>query len=430
MTTDPAATAARGQPALQDTVAAPPRAAAPAARPDTVPVVQVDGYTLLATLGTGAYGVVYKARHEKLGRDVALKTVLVPDRATDEARARFEQEARALAQLQHPNVVTVFDTGPCARPAGFAYLAMELLEGETLDAVVARGPLREARAWLLARQVAAALGEADKHNIVHRDIKPGNLFVEPVPSGVPLPPDVGFVKVTDFGLALADGVGVGTGAPWAVGTPVYMAPEQHRGEAVDRRADIYALGATVFHLRTGTVPFDGRSASEIAEQKALEPPTLPGGSAEETALLKRMMARDPADRPQTYHELIGAIDALPCLAPVCALVPGSGRFQVGAQPVPPVPLPEPPGAAVPVARAEPPAGPAVPAHPLPASRRAARHRPRAGRGRRVPRRRVRREVSARTTCGASSCGRGDRGRCSRRRHRPCRRRGRRPAGCS
>jgi eukaryotic-like serine/threonine-protein kinase len=354
MTTDPTATAVPLAPrALQETVAA--GTSAPP-RPDTVPVVEVAGYKLLDTLGTGAQGVVYRARHEKLGRDVALKTVLMPDRAASDVRARFEQEARALAQLQHPNVVNVFDTGDCARPVGFAYIAMELLTGETLDAVIARGALREGRAWLIARQVAAALGEADTHNIVHRDIKPGNLFVEPVPSGVPIPPDVGFVKVTDFGLALADGTGIGAGAgaaPLAVGTPVYMAPEQFAGGAVDRRADIYALGATVLHLRTGKVPFDGRSASEIAQQKALAPPTLSGGSEEEVALLKRMMARDPADRPQNYDELLKAIDALPCLAPVCALVPGSGRFKVDAQPAPPMPQPTPPGEVVPVTPAEP-----------------------------------------------------------------------------
>jgi eukaryotic-like serine/threonine-protein kinase len=252
----------------------------------------------------------------------------------------------------------VFDTGTCARPSGFAYIAMELLEGETLDAVIARGKLREGHAWLVARQVAAALGEAAKHHIVHRDIKPGNLFVEPVPSGVPLPADVGFVKVTDFGLALANGVGIGAEgdgrAPLAVGTPVYMAPEQFEGGAVEHTADVYALGATVFHMRTGRVPFDGRSASEIAQQKALAPPTLPGGSPEEVALLKRMMAHNPADRPQTYTELLDAIDALPCLEKVCAL-PGSGRFKVDERPAPaqPMPPPTPPGEVVPVAPAAP-----------------------------------------------------------------------------
>jgi len=332
MTTDPVATAARAERALQSTVAAPPHPGPPA-RPDTVPVVEADGYKLLDVLGSGACGIVYKARHEKLGREVALKTVLVADRAP-EARARFDQEARALAKLQHPHIVTVFDTGACVRPAGFAYIAMELLGGETLDAALAREPLAELPAWFAAHQAAGALAHALDKGFVHRDVKPANLFLVPVPEGIPFPDGAKYVKVTDFGLALENGVGIGTGGDArggvAVGTPVYMAPEQFACGAVDHRADIYALGATLFHARTGRVPFDGRSAAEVAQQKALEPPALPNGSPEEVALLKWMMARDPADRPQTYKELLGAIEALPFFP----LPGGSGRYEVCPVPVP------------------------------------------------------------------------------------------------
>jgi serine/threonine protein kinase len=310
-------------------------------------VVEVRDYTLLDTLGTGATGVVYRARHNNLAREVALKTVLVPGRAAAEVRARFEHEARSLARLQHPNIVTVFDSGPCERPAGYNFIAMELLEGETLDEALARGPLPETAAWFLARQVVSALAEADKHQIVHRDIKPSNLFLAEPPAGVPFPEGAKFVKVTDFGLALAGGVGVGDDARagTVVGTPLYMAPEQAAGGIVDRRADIYALGATVFQARAGKVPFDGRTVGELAQQKALEPPVLPNGTPEETELLKRMMARDPADRPQTYDELLRAIDALPCLADALPPGSGSGRHKVAA---PPMPQPTPPGAVVPV----------------------------------------------------------------------------------
>jgi serine/threonine protein kinase len=344
MTTDPVATAARAERALQSTVAAPPHPGPPA-RPDTVPVVQADGYKLLDVLGSGACGIVYKARHEKLGRDVALKTVLVADRAP---------EARALAKLQHPHIVTVFDTGACVRPAGFAYIAMELLGGETLDAALAREPLAELPAWFAAHQAAGALAHALDKGFVHRDVKPANLFLVPVPEGIPFPDGAQYVKVTDFGLALENGVGIGTGddarGGVAVGTPVYMAPEQFAGGAVDHRADIYALGATLFHARTGKVPFDGRSAAEVAQQKALELQALPNGSPEEVALLKWMMARDPADRPQTYKELLGAIEALPFFP----LPGGSGRYEVC-----PVPVPVPYVVQVPVPPACPPAPPCL-----------------------------------------------------------------------
>jgi hypothetical protein len=143
----------------------------------TIPIVSVPGYQILDTLGTGGCGVVYKARHQSLNRIVALKTVLMPDRASYDLLERFKQEAVALARLQHPNIVVVYDSGVCETPKDQVYFAMELLDGEDLDQRIERsGPLDERTAWFIARQTAAALAHAAKSGIIHRDIKPANLF--------------------------------------------------------------------------------------------------------------------------------------------------------------------------------------------------------------------------------------------------------------
>jgi hypothetical protein len=287
--------------------------------PRTVPVVTVRGYQLLDTLGAGACGVVYKARQEKLNRVVALKTVLMPDKASNDLIERFKQEAVSLARLQHPNIVAVYDGGPCDTPPGQAFFAMELLDGEDLAARLDRdGPLDERTAWLLARQTAAALAHAAKNGVTHRDIKPANLFLVTAPTGFPLPPGVPMVKVTDFGLALSRAPGEGdqrqTAAGVMLGTPVYMAPEQFAGSDVDARADIYSLGATVYHCLAGRVPFDGRTVFEVMMKKAtpaarLQPPV----SDESAALVASMMAIDATQRPRDYADLIARIDELPCM---------------------------------------------------------------------------------------------------------------------
>jgi eukaryotic-like serine/threonine-protein kinase len=327
----------------------------PETGPKTIPVVSVRGYKLLDTLGSGACGVVYKAFHEGLKRTVALKTLLMPDRASADIIERFKQEAVALARLQHPNIVAVYDYGECEKPAGQAYIAMEVLEGEDLGARVDRtGPLDERTAWLIARQTAAALAHATKYGVVHRDVKPANLFLVPPPTGFPLPPDVPMVKVTDFGLALSRGPGTDqrqTAAGVLLGTPVYMAPEQFSGSDVDSRADIYSLGATVFHVLAGAPPFDGRSIYEVMQKKSGPVPQLaPPVSAETIELVAAMMARDASKRPADYAELIARIDALPCLAGFSSsgLPAVSGRMPAAQPPTPtPVPVAQPAPRALP-----------------------------------------------------------------------------------
>jgi serine/threonine protein kinase len=332
---------------------------APATGPSVIPVVSVRGYKLLDTLGSGAYGVVYKALHEELKRVVALKTVLMPDRSSADLIDRFRQEAVALARLQHPNIVSVFDSGPCTTPSGQVYFAMELLDGEDLAARIDRaGPLDERTAWLVARQTAAALAHAAKHGVVHRDVKPANLFLVPPPTGFPLPPDVPMVKVTDFGLALTRGSGGDprqTAAGVLVGTPVYMAPEQFAGSDVDSRADVYSLGATVYHALTGHPPFDGRTVWEVMQQKSGPAPHLaPPVSAATADLVAAMMAADAAARPADYADLIARIDALPFLeGPYsCSVLPTvSGRIPAVLPPTgSPVPALVPPPALPPPAR--------------------------------------------------------------------------------
>ncbi len=319
--------------------------------PDDPPII--DGYEIDATpLGTGACGVVYKARHRKLDRVLALKTVRMAQTATREVVARFDQEARALAGLHHPNIVAVYDCGTCTEPKDQTYFAMELLDGEDLGARLDRtGPLDERTAWLIARQTAAALAHAAKHGVIHRDIKPANLFLVPVPTGFPLPPGVPMVKVTDFGLALTRG-GPGdvdqrqTAAGVLLGTPVYMAPEQFAGSDVDPRADIYSLGVTVFHVLTGAPPFDGRTVWEVMQKKSGPTPRLaPPVSAATADLVAAMMAADASARPANYTDLIARIDALPCLEVACS-VPGMFGAS-GRMPAPPPLMPE-PAAPVPV----------------------------------------------------------------------------------
>lgn len=280
------------------------------------PLDSVPGYELNGLLGTGACGVVFRAVQTRLNRVVALKTVRVAETAPADVLARFEQEAVSLARLQHPNIVTVYDSGVSH---GRAFFAMELLGGEDLGQKLLRdGPLREREAWLIARQTAAALDHAAAAGVIHRDVKPANLFLVPPPTGFPLPSGVPMVKVTDFGLALtlrgADSPDVAqTSAGVFLGTPVYMAPEQFGGP-VDRRADIYSLGATVYQALTGRLPFDGRTVPEVMRQKGGEPPRLPPPISEATAdLVAAMMAPEARDRPENYAELIARIDALPCL---------------------------------------------------------------------------------------------------------------------
>ena len=267
-------------------------------------------YVAEGELGRGGMGVVYRAKHPELGRVAAVK-VLVQARAGDaDAIARFLDEARAASAIRHPGIVEVFDLGKTEE--GDAYYVMELLQGESLAEVLARGPLAPADAARIGIDVAGAVGAAHAAGIVHRDLKPANVFLT---AG-------GGVKVLDFGVAkLMGGAIAARGAAPTVdgavmGTPHYMAPEQGMGRPVDARADVYSLGAILYEALCGVRPFEGESLLSVAMKHATEPlvaPTeRPLGKAIPAALERvvlRAMAKTPGERYQSMAELKAALRA-------------------------------------------------------------------------------------------------------------------------
>lgn len=280
-------------------------------RPTTV----IPGYEILDFLGQGGMGVVFRARQKTLQRIVALKTVLVSQLATPGAASRFEQEAVTVARLQHPNIVAAYDFG---RHAGRLFFAMEFVEGEDVEHRIERdGRMTEEMAWGLARQAAAGLAHATHLGIVHRDVKPANLLLVDPPAGFPLPPGLPMVKIADFGLAFltqdAEARTRLTAANAAVGSPHYMAPEQIDNLNVDLRADIYALGATVYHMLAGVAPFAEGTLTQILTRKMSRGPQplaslVPTLCDETIELVESMMACDAAHRPADYATLLARID--------------------------------------------------------------------------------------------------------------------------
>lgn len=273
------------------------------------------GYEVVDLLGYGGLGIVFRARQPKLGRMVALKTIPMQRIENPAVIARFQQEAKAIGKLKHPNIVAAYDFGT---HRDRLYLAMELVEGRDVDALISNsGRVSESMAWALAQQVAAGLAHAEQHHLVHRDIKPGNLLLTKPPTGYPLPQGVPLLKITDFGLVQletpdTDGTRL-TMTGTSLGTPHYMAPEQVTDAHVDSRADIYALGATVFHMVAGKPPFEGNSVGQVlaaklkGEDKWRE--RLPEGTSRATVdLLKLMMAQDPAGRIGDYTTLLQSIE--------------------------------------------------------------------------------------------------------------------------
>src|SRR5262245_54018114 len=255
-------------------------------------------------------GTTYHAIDTNLGSAVALKVIGVRYSTDPSARERFRREAQAAAQLRHSNVATVFHFGET--PAGHCFYAMELVEGETLEARVRRdGPLPISAALDVAEQVARALAAAEKHGLVHRDLKPSNIMV--VASDADTADEL-TVKVIDFGLAkpvVAARVAADQSTSRGFsGTPGFASPEQLTAGAVssDARSDIYSLGATLWYLLSGMPPFTGRTASELREEQLQRLPVerltaarVPGPLE---TLIRSMLASDPAKRPQSAKELL------------------------------------------------------------------------------------------------------------------------------
>jgi hypothetical protein len=250
-------------------------------------------YEILSPLGAGGMGEVYRAHDSKLGRDVAVK--VLPSELADhpETLSRFKREAQLLAALNHPNIATIYGI---EESGGIRALVMELVEGDDLSELIGRGPLPLAEALPIARQIAEALEAAHEQGIVHRDLKPGNIKVRAD----------GTVKVLDFGLAKAmDPVGSSNADPAnsptltaratqlgvILGTAAYMSPEQARGKAVDRRADIWAFGVVLYEMLTGTRLFSGEEASDIFAAVLRQEIDLGGLPAETPARIRRLLVR-------------------------------------------------------------------------------------------------------------------------------------------
>src|SRR5213082_2314774 len=270
--------------------------------------VGADGFP--AELGAGAMAITYRARDTVLNSVVALKVIDRSVAQNSGARSRFLREARAAANIHHPNVAQVTFYG---EQAGECFYAMELVEGETLEARVHRdGPIPLALALQVIEQAARALAVAEVCGVVHRDIKPSNLMLESDPS------ETVMVKVIDYGVAKVMGPQAEPGAEQTqagfIGTPAFASPEQFAGNGqlpIDTRSDIYSLGVTLWYLLTGRTPFVGRTMEEIRARQTGELPLeqlrnlhLPG---QVISLLKSMLAPDPKDRPQSARELLSAV---------------------------------------------------------------------------------------------------------------------------
>ncbi|MGE0871802.1 MAG: protein kinase [Kofleriaceae bacterium] len=266
---------------------------------------QLGHFKIERMLGAGGMGEVYLANDLALDRPVALK-VLPSELAQDRTRRdRMVREARAQARITHPNVGHIYFIG---EDEGRLYFAMEYVCGQTLSDRISAGPVPIEAALDVIRNAVLGLREAQRNGITHRDIKPSNLMVD----------GNGVLKVLDFGLAASAPGAIGDGPVEQTslgGTPLYMAPEQARGEPVDFRADIYALGATLYHLVSGQPPFSADSVEQLLSLHASATrPTLPRKGKPRSAvvaidaLCARMMAPDPSDRFASYDELLQALE--------------------------------------------------------------------------------------------------------------------------
>jgi serine/threonine-protein kinase len=266
-------------------------------------VQQIAGYRLVAPLGRGSMGAVYRAVQLSLDRPVAIKILSQALGQNPAFARRFEREALASAKLHHPNIIGALDVG---EENGIRYLVMEYVEGQTVAQMLAAGPMDEHRAVGIVIQVARALDHAHRNEIVHRDVKPANVIVT----------KEGVAKLCDLGLAKhmeADASQTDEGL--AMGTPFYVSPEQARGERrIDIRTDIYALGATLFHMVTGRVAFPGPNPAVVMTKHINEPLESPDDVNPDVSrglsqIIEKMMAKERESRYQTPAELMTDLQA-------------------------------------------------------------------------------------------------------------------------
>ncbi|MFQ5590407.1 MAG: serine/threonine protein kinase [Phycisphaerae bacterium] len=270
------------------------------------PAQQIPGFQILSKLGQGAMAVVFKAKQLSLDRIVAIK--VLPKRLSEspEFVERFYREGRAAARLNHPNIIQAFDVGEAG---GYHYFVMEYIDGKTIYDLVSDGQcVQETEAIRIILQTARALGHAHDQELIHRDVKPKNIMLT----------QENLVKLADMGLAreVGDYATANAEAGRAYGTPYYICPEQIRGAVdIDSRADIYALGATFYHMVTGRVPFDGSTPSAVMHKHLKEPlippdhivHTLSSGIGE---IIEVMMAKEPDDRYPSMNEVIQDLETV------------------------------------------------------------------------------------------------------------------------
>jgi serine/threonine protein kinase/Tfp pilus assembly protein PilF len=311
-------------------------------------------YEVLEQLGSGGMGVVYRARDNRLQRDVAIKVLpdgfLGPGTPAQGTQERFLREARSASALNHPNICTIYDVG---EQEGKPYLVMELLHGQTLKEALKAGPLPLGQVLEFAIQITSGLEEAHETGIIHRDIKPANIFI------VRKQQSSQQAKILDFGLAkqagsssLADATSDSIGAAEnslttpgsTVGTVAYMSPEQARGEPLDARSDLFSLGSVIYEMATGKLPFAGSSTADVFVSllsREPEPPRKlnPGVSKEGERIILKLLSKDKTQRYQTATEVRADLERLSAgsgSARTAATSPGMGASSRRAFPVLPV----------------------------------------------------------------------------------------------
>ncbi len=309
-----------------------------------------DDYEIDGELGRGGMAIVFCARERSLDREVALKVLPFSLSHDEQFVERFQREARTAAKLEHPNIIPIYRVG---QSGDVIYFAMKLLKGGSLAEVLSERdslPPEEIRGLL--KQCAGALGYASHHGIVHRDIKPDNIMYS----------ERGVAVLTDFGIAKAATGTRLTGTGMAIGTPYYMSPEQARAQEVDGRSDLYSLGVVGYQCLAGSVPFDGEDSFSIGYKHIMEEVPEPDmQTAHQRALfavIRRLMAKDPAERYQSAEELVAALEGREV---VTAAAAAAARATEAATVVAPA---SPPSAAPPVSGS---AAPSTPTTPMPQS---------------------------------------------------------------
>jgi len=278
------------------------------ARIDTPDITEIDmvrqelleEYEILDELGRGGMAIVFKAKEKQLDREVAIKVLPFSLAFDKEFVERFQREARTSAKLEHPNIIPIYRVGKSGR---IIYFVMKFLRGKPLSSVLgSRGSLPPAEIRKILAEVSRALAYAHKKEIVHRDIKPDNIMFD----------EHGHAVVTDFGIAKAASGGKLTGTGMSIGTPHYMSPEQAKAQPLDGRSDMYSLGVVAYQCLTGGVPFDGEDSFSIGYKHIMEEIPTPALENPEKRqlfeIIRKMMAKTPAQRFQNAEELVGVLE--------------------------------------------------------------------------------------------------------------------------